>query len=79
MDKSPKSINGTFSGALDDALSRPNRVQAIAVELGDVEGKRFMEAMRDPNVKLLAIQKALKAVGVKVSHSTLGVWRIENQ
>ena len=66
----------TFTDALNNRLTpEPSRVDAIAKQLGPVEGERFMDAMRDSSISSYKLRDALRAVGIRIAPSSITMWR----
>lgn len=66
-------------GLMEDAKAttkRPTRDkwEWALTALGD-EADEFIQALHDPTIPALALERALKARGVPVSDSTLLAWR----
>ena len=68
-------VGTTFSQSLKTRTVSASRVQQIAAELGDVEGKNFLDAMSDKKFSCGMIRAALSDAGITVSSSTLNAWR----
>ena len=52
-----------------------SRIEQIAEELGEVEGKMFMVAMRDKKISGGMIHMALADIGIVIARSTINCWR----
>ena len=65
----------TFSEALKTAKQKQTRIKVVAQQLGDAEGKAFMDALDDINISTHRIRDALQTAGIRISQSTLSAYR----